>query len=195
MSLLKEPTNHLPVGGRRYTDPKTGVTIVGDTVGRLIQLVTRERGKAGLDSSNVREEVEEFTCSQYPHLCERRVDGSPVERKFTRKDVLAFVESVRGTIESGGVVQQEEAERRANICQQCPYNRRVAGCEGCNGISGLIFKVIGARRVKAQGSLKNCSICGCSLKPKVWVPKEVLEKTSEIQENSGDFPSWCWVRQ
>lgn len=194
-SILKEPGAYLPMAFRRYIDPMTEIPVVGDTAKKIADKVIFERKERNLPTEDVLKEVEEYLCSQLPSLCQRRITGMMVKKEYTKADVLAFIESVKGTLTSGGVVSEEEAARRANVCLTCPYNLRLAGCEGCNGISSLVFKLLGARRITNMGALKACGICGCSLKAKIWVPKETLQKTSQIQATQGQFPSWCWVEK
>ena len=195
-SILKEPTTHLPVAFRKFIDPVTDVAVVGDTAAKIAKQVEKERIARGLPIDDVLDIVEENICRMIPSWCERKIDGTMVKNEYTKADVIAFIESVKGTILSGGVVDRPIAEQRATTCLQCPYNMRLAGCEGCNGISSMVFSILGAsRRVKNISQLRSCGICGCSLKAKIWVPKEVLDKTSHIQNTKGQFPSWCWVEK
>lgn len=194
-TIIKEPTVHLPQAYRNYTDPETGVTVVGETADSIVASVQAIRLSKGLDTVNVRGQVEDFICSRLPSWCERKYEKGKVKKEFTKMDVLAFLGAVKGTLQSGGVVDQTTAETRANMCLQCPYNQKIAGCEGCNGIADTVFSIIGKRRVCNIGNLKSCGICGCSLKAKIWVPQKVLHDTARIQDNMDDFPSWCWVNK
>jgi hypothetical protein len=197
-TILKEANSYLPVAFRRYVDQKTQVVVTGDTARKIANKVVEVRKSLDLPSEfeTVLSEVEEYICKVLPSLCQRRIDGPMIRKEFTRADVLAFIESVKGTILAGGVVPRSVAEARATTCLQCPYNLKLAGCEGCNGISTMVFSLLGAsRRLPNASNLKSCGICGCSLKAKVWVPKDVLDKTSHIQETKGQFPSWCWVEK
>ena len=195
-SIMKDPNVYLPIACRKYIDPMTGEPVVGDTSIKITKKVEAIRLERGLPIDNIQKDVEEHLCRLIPSWCERKIRGPMIRKEFTKADVLAFIESVKGTILSGGVVEKSLAEDRAQACLQCPYNLSLAGCEGCNGVSNVIFSMLGAtRRVKIITQLKSCGICGCSLKAKIWVPKDVLEKTSHIQNTKGEFPAWCWVEK
>jgi len=196
-SILKETGMHLPMATRRYTDPDTGAVFTGETAKSIVKQVVNHRVNTNtpVDPDKVQMEVEDYICSQLPTWCQRQREPGKIKKEYTREDVLAFVAAVSGTIEAGGVVDQQTAEKRADVCLQCPYNQKLAGCDGCNGIASTVFNLIGARRVRNMGSLRSCGICGCALKAKIWVPDNVLKDTARIQNNMEDFPSWCWVNK
>lgn len=199
MIHIKDSNAWLPHSVHTYTDPTTGLSANGPTIQTLVERMTAVLKGANqpvppdLDQIILREIAKTF-----PDCCYYTDEEAPkrlVKKHFTTVDVKAFVKAVEGTITSGGVVSQEEAEERTNICMQCPYNVKIGGCEGCSGIANLVFRIIGARMTKNLGHLKQCGICGCSLKAKVWVPQDVVKQTANVQNNINDFPDWCWVRK
>lgn len=93
------------------------------------------------------------------------------------------------------LVSQEEADRRARICANCPANTAVSGCFSCFSISELIANVKGARKTVADSVLKNCAPCKCPLRSMVWVKDEVLAK-SITEEHHAQYQmlDWCWKK-
>lgn len=197
MIELKDKNAWLPNTVQRYTDPESGLSVRGQTLGLLVSNMTAALKGAGRPvPDDLEQTILREISKTFPDCC-RYINENPpareIKKNFTTTDVKAFIKAVEGTIKQGGVVSQEEAERRTNICMQCPYNVKIGGCEGCSGIANLVFRVIGARQTKNMGYLNQCGVCGCSLKAKVWVPKETIDATAQIQNNANDFPDWCWV--
>lgn len=99
-------------------------------------------------------------------------------------------------------VPQEEADRRASICSTCPFNSQPAGCTTCNRgvLATLAAKVVGGQPTRHDASLQACSICGCELKAKVWLPLEVLRRhlstgqMAQFPPPHTGFPG-CWLRE
>jgi protein-arginine kinase activator protein McsA len=108
------------------------------------------------------------------------------------KMMKSFYRAVEATWHEGQV-SQEEADRRAAICAQCPKNTEKVTefCIGCYARS-LVSKVndlLGSKRTAHDEKLKVCAMCHCDLKLKTWIPKSgVVDKTI-------DWPSHCWVRE
>jgi hypothetical protein len=199
MIHLKDNNAWLPYPAQSYEDKENGIVVKGQTLKLLVTRITSElRGRGLPVPEDIIQKVLEQICTKAPDAClfsDGRQVGSNLKKRFTITDVKAFVKSVEGTITSGGVVDQDTAEERTNVCMRCPYNTNLPGCEGCSGIANLVFKVIGARKTKNMGMLRQCGICGCSLKAKVWVPQDTIKETAQVQNNINDFPDWCWVRK
>lgn len=199
MIKLLDNNAWLPWDAQKFYHADSNLTVRAPTVKLIIKHMT-----AAMNGMNypvphdLEQQVLESVCKFAPHVCQYTDGEAPkviVKKGFTVTDVKAFLKSVEGTIQSGGVVDQETAEERTNICMKCPYNQKLPGCEGCSGIANLVFSVIGARKTANMGHLKQCGVCGCSLKAKVWVPQETIKATAQIQNNANDFPDWCWVRK
>jgi hypothetical protein len=199
MIHLKDNNAWLPGSAQIYEDKELAIVVKGQTLKLLVMRLRNElRGRGMPVPEDIEQKVLEQISKKAPHVCIFS-DGQPIpkpnKKNFTTVDVKAFIKAVEGTITSGGVVDQQTAEERTNICMGCPYNIKLPGCEGCSGIANIVFRVIGARSTKNFGDLKQCGVCGCSLKAKVWVPQDTIKETAQIQNNMNDFPDWCWVRK
>jgi hypothetical protein len=199
MIHLKDNNAWLPYPAQTFEDMDNGIVVKGQTLKLLVTRYKSELEARGLPvPEDIIQKVLENICRKAPDACifsdGRQVDSN-LKKQFTIQDVKAFIKSVEGTIKSGGVVDQATAEERTNTCMRCPYNTALAGCEGCSGVANIVFRVIGARKTDNMGYLKQCGICGCSLKAKVWVPQDTVKQTAQVQDNMNDFPDWCWVRK
>jgi hypothetical protein len=199
MIQLKDQNSWLPYNAQVYEDKENSITIKGQTLNLLVMRYRNELRSRGLPvPEDLEQRILKEISKKYPNCCSYIDENPPevrIKKNFNINDVKAFLKSVEGTIRSGGVVSQEVAEERTNICMRCPYNKGLPGCEGCSGVANIVFSIIGARKTNNLGYLKQCGICGCSLKAKVWVPQETIKETAQIQNNANDFPDWCWVRK
>lgn len=187
----------VPAGGWRYEDPSNGVIIKGGSLSQLSKRVGLDRLKRGVPAGDVLGDITDYLCSiQQPgsKLCsffnEDKVTGP--RRKYNIEDVKSYLKAITTTVKKG-VVTQEEANRRAGICTMCHHNKQLPGCTGCSNISDAVFKVIGAKTTPMDPNLKECGICGCSLKAKVWVLDEGIVSAPNVTENKDLFPDHCWV--
>jgi hypothetical protein len=109
-------------------------------------------------------------------------------------DALNFLKSMAYWVTHGtGFVEQEEADRRARICVDCPFNQPIVGCTPCSKFVERIAAVVGDRATPYDVGLKGCAVCGCS-GAQVWFPLEALQK-GMTPELNGKFPSFCWKRK
>jgi transcription elongation factor Elf1 len=106
-------------------------------------------------------------------------------------DILRFFQSAVNWVKSGGkFVPEEEAQRRAAICRECPKNHKRAmrgRCPTCFGLRAVSFmnNVLNSRKFEG---LTYCEVCGCDLNVKVNFPSDIID-------NHGlDYPEHCWQR-
>lgn len=85
-------------------------------------------------------------------------------------------------------VDQEEANRRAEICAKCPLQISTSGCWGCKGIAGMLPSIAGARKTPHDPQLKACGVCGCYNAVSVHIPVSVQ------QDGHLNFPDYCWKK-
>ena len=96
-------------------------------------------------------------------------------------------------------VAMEQAQRRADICIQCPHNSKRKIEEVFKGAAiAPIRKMIEAKtkmslHVKDEERLHICAICDCVLSLKVFIPIEHIVDTTSA-ETLNDFPSYCFVK-
>lgn len=165
-----------------------GTVIRGGDFGNLVNEVMKYRIAKGLPTANLSEEVEDGICRQKDMQC-RPADPAPADgvRRITVADVWRFLETVKEWLKEGRFEEQDEAERRAEICAGCRFNVQVdASCWGCTGIFALVHAVIGDRKTKMDESLHHCAVCSCANKVQVFVPLPVLLKAAGTLEMPAD---------
>ena len=102
--------------------------------------------------------------------------------------------------EGGITVAQEEAQRRANICLNCPGNN-VGGILK-ESLAEMVKRHIEVKnnlglRVYGEKSLGECEVCLCQLRLKVWVPIELVKKhmLSDEPEKFKSVNPQCWQNE
>ena len=96
----------------------------------------------------------------------------------------------------GIIVDQEEAQFRADICAACPKN--VDGIRLTDAVAEAIHEQLEIKnhlmlRVKGEKSLKHCEVCSCVNRLSIWCPMEFLTRHSTPDELR-EYPSNCWKR-
>lgn len=129
---------------------------------------------------------------KYPHYIQMDPDHANAPVTVSVASVMNFVKFVRKRGWNRTVVSTQEAERRAEICRECPKAALMSGCSACKEAARTL---IGTPAVsldfgKEGGKSKEaCSACDCYLDLKVWIPMELLAE--EIGQF--DFHPSCWM--
>lgn len=126
-------------------------------------------------------------CERDPDRCIK--SDFTASTKTMSSKLLTFAYALKSLVMNGlKPVNQNDADRRALICSQCPANKSVESCSSCLATVKLISKsLIGTRNTRYDRKLKHCGVCGCDLKMKVHFPLN--------QDDKNDYPSNCWVDQ
>lgn len=192
----------VPPSGYQWIDPDTGAMISARCYDHFVDLVNSHR--QGNDLSLIPEsDMQHQNCS--------RLSGSAFTQFCMSDAPISTVDGVRlhatdiarGTkailafkMARSPLVSHEEAERRAAICQRCPYNAPYRmPCNGmCGELLGIVKAIVGGERTSNDDKLHACAVCKCSLAAKVHVPKNILDKadTKEIKES---YPNDCWMTE
>jgi hypothetical protein len=141
-------------------------------------------------------------CGNCEWLHEDDMKNPPHLRQWAKGpgDLLAFAKAasvVVGEMAKGNpvCVSQTEAERRAAICSQCPYNIRLGNCWGCGELGRIFRSIQGGLATNQDAKLESCERCGCNLRTKVWINEESLDQIEQAQGvQVSEFPGWCWRR-
>lgn len=122
------------------------------------------------------------------------------------------IEEVRKTIdgihilqawfgEDGYPVEQDQANRRALVCENCPENRGALWWEkfSKDPIAQVIRIHLETKQkakltVPNEDNLHMCRICGCCLMLKVHVPIRFVAAHLN-QEQLNRFPDYCWIKK
>lgn len=187
-----------PHGGMwNFPDPRDGQLVQANRYDLLDQKLRKKSVSNGWPIGLGWDEwIEDILCKQHPSEC------APEGQKLHKRRRMDLGDVLRGTtvmiahkLAGSPLVEQAEADRRANICAQCPRNVIFAKpCSGiCQELKDLASSTIGGRHVSAENKLEQCDICGCWLRVAVWFPLEIQCKgTTETQREDFAATQNCW---
>ena len=95
-----------------------------------------------------------------------------------------------------GGVPAPDAQQRAGICVQCPYNEARPFEEAFKGVVAtairqqLELKSKLKLHVEGEERLHVCTLCGCMLTLKVHVPLHIARENTPDWQN---YPNYCWL--
>lgn len=195
---LKLPSKKVALpGGGKFVDPGSGMHFPPEggvyyAWDQLLSAVSKHRAATGGDLDVGWEiRLEHDFCCQHPEAgCMHHVPSKDLD--INLGDLKRFGYSVFSFIKNGGkCVPQEEAERRARICMQCPYRVHDALCKSCNGMADFFTENFLNKTTPYDSELGNCGVCKCYNKVAVHWP---LESQSTEGLSKEDFPEYCWKR-
>ena len=180
----------IPRGGWAYLEPKTGVWLHGDDFFSLVAQVRAHREFKGIQIDTLVDDVTTQVCQRLgPAACTEWDEYYPDKTDQLSQELMfsfnsAVLEFLKGGLQT---VDATEASRRAEICRRCPFNKSTKTCS-CS----LFYKALNAALPASMKdpSLQVCSVCGCSLQAKVWMPENVINASS----SGTAFPSHCWQK-
>ena len=142
------------------------------------------------------EEAEDQYCRTLSgEWCSGGDEYSFVSNRFTFDDFIRGMKTLGEFVLKGEVVSQEVAEARGTVCSRCVLNMDVPGCSSCSGMANAVVAIKGAKTTKVDHLLKACGICKCANEAKVWLPIEIIAKstTPEMMEQYKRV-SECWQK-
>jgi hypothetical protein len=175
-----------------YPVEQTKVVVVSYGWSSLIEAVKAHLKGNGIEEPLTLElQMADFMCQHVPEWCEE-MNPEREQKVSAWKMMKSFYRAVEATWHEGQV-SQEEADRRAAICAQCPKNvdKVTEFCIGCYA-RGLVSKVndlLGSKRTAHDEKLKVCGACHCQLSLKVWMAK------SGMTDESIQWAEECWMRE
>lgn len=199
-------TDSVPPNRFRFTVPETGMRIDGELSwdGLLSRVKEHYEDNSIPLPKDWKERVEDQLCRQLPHGWCEYTDGTPTKGA---RPILSAEGIIKGITALATMaidkaagkevfVDQNEANRRAEICSRCYNNMTTNFCAGCSAmqtITGLVSKVRGARTTPSDASLYTCGSCGCRNEAIVHIQRKVL-LSGEKPETTEARPDWCWLK-
>jgi hypothetical protein len=190
------------IGACSYLVPHTGIRVQENDILTLVRTVRQHLDVNGFQTAVItREEIEDAWCRElvikHYDCCEEYPTPKIGERTITLSDVVRFTRTMfKNAVGGFKRVDQDEAERRADICVRCPMNFSIGGCGACSGsgaAAAAIGSLIGDRKTSVDENLQSCKICGCFNKVQVWFPMEDLQ--AGMEQNIRDLlPDNCWKK-
>lgn len=152
-----------------------------------------------LPVGDVVRDVDSQICGRYPHWCggvvkssvEVREAHAPSTTDLLIDSIVAWCGRLLRRQAPFGLVSDEEANRRAELCLQCPRNLRWdGGCPTCvENAERLSAQVRSDRRTTRTMKLGGCTAYRHDNKAAVFVSTDALEN---VPADSG-VPEFCWM--
>lgn len=186
-------SNVYPKGGHTFkcTD---GTTIAGANWPGVIARLRAYRKRNNLPPGNPQEEVIQQACERNPGLCTPDDGNYAATLKLAtlKTRILAWFAALRARKQAQPLefVLQAEANKRADVCLQCPHNKELtdSGCSSCkNTVKELRKVIIEGRPVDSRLAHRGCNVLGEELATSVWL--------QSINEGNSDLPSPCWRKK
>lgn len=120
------------------------------------------------------------------------------------KKKLSFKDGVTGAyalfkVATGSVVDQNELNRRANICIKCPMLVGSTNCRACGFAKGLANYIKKLKKEFGKGFViphgledKHCNVCQCALS--VMLPSK-LDVFKHDKDKQSERPNNCWLKK
>lgn len=180
-----------PPGGWHYTQPQSGYSMSGINFGTLVGKVAKHRQNMGYPTEgDLAQEIEEDICARMSTEDQLSWCKTGVKRRnrVHFSQVVSFLKTVASWLLQGTqLVAQEEAERRAGICSNCPLNVGTGGCGICQATIRELRESLMQRHTSYDDKLNACGVCGCDNKTQVHLPMEALAKGEPHI-----YPDFCW---
>ena len=187
-----------PHGGWKFTVEETGVTFTGPT-----SEILRTRVKDHLRANSL-PLAPDFNDWFNNELCQQMNLGHPFCGKPAPKPVpgmlpyltfgvaTRFIKTLYNVIKDRKFVEVAEAQRRLDICMQCPLAVDIGGCKGCTAIFRLAEEFAGDRLLETPKEKEFCGACACKLNLKVLIANDTLDRAEP------ERPAYwgnCWRNQ
>ena len=184
--------NISPPGEFRFKDPNSGFEMKEGTFYELVRTVAIHRRNNNFRPL-MEAEIEDAVCQGLSPASQAEycAEGARLPTFVPWTDVLSFLKTSAKWLGGGmTMVPQEEAERRAGLCQNCPYNRALSGgCAVCSNAVNSLRSNILHKSTSQDSKLQSCVICSCDNRTTVHIPIKTLET---VPHDFSLAKQWCW---
>lgn len=184
------------------------IKLAGGTFDGTVELIKKHRLSNGIPAGNPEEELEAFTCSRCPTLCDYKTGENRTRGLFEKSYDFLGIYS-RWAAKGFETVDQITANARSEICHNCPANKQIksdirVGCCGGRKLltevmdvpkrvaQALTWPVIKNKSTPADKELYTCHVCGCPNRVSVWVPKDVFQYDDKMTAKFKSANPRCW---
>lgn len=193
-------SNRIPYGGAYVLNvPDKGIVGYGMNFPALLRSIREWRRANSVPVGlGFEAEVEAVVCEKYPAECDDAIYGKPKKNSWSMGDVVrgtaAFVYQKISGIE---LVNQEEANRRSELCLNCPA--KMTFKKPCSGLCTALVNLLSCTNGKTtptDNDLVGCGICGCWTKVAVWYDLKVqclgVDESMKVafDEVRKEYPCW-----
>ena len=172
-----------------FKDPDTEREFIALSKNSLMDRITVYRAQNNLEPiEQLSFVLENYWCSLPENY------GKCVPVGTLQRGLLGYVKGGIALLKNiiySSYVTQEEAEKRAAICVQCPYNIFPDKDGFIKWADEIAYHSIGGRKTSLDDKLGNCEICTCVNKAKVHLGGEIVNSA----EINNKFPDFCWQKK
>lgn len=189
----------VPPDGYRWTCSQTGVQIRNWDAVEWVG-----KAKRHLQSNNLpvpidlQAQMEDQLCQLLPPgWCAYDDPNRPrVDTRLSWVDVEVASKTFIDWAEQGRpLVDQPEAERRANICARCYMNVRAQGCgKSCRALIRKLTGLFLNRKTSVDDQLNTCAACKCDMRVKCHFSLDLIE-SNDSRDLQQLYPDFCWLKQ
>jgi hypothetical protein len=184
-----------PPNGWAYMED--GIETKAPSYGELIQKVLIWKLQNRKNVHNVQNEVNDYISRISPQsvLVRKPTQAHMQRREVTLADkVYNFACRVYDQFSPDKVSSTPaEAERRARVCAECPYNQKYNfSCGACEAETERLLKAVRAGRVNSsERRINACERLGYHLSTAVWLENDQLGELSDDPH----LPRTCWRKK
>jgi hypothetical protein len=171
--------------------------IRADTYQKLIEAVIQFRVDNVIPIGDVRRDVNDYICSNFPHMChpvtgavvQVSIDHHPTGTKTLTDNMIQWLDGAITNHSSEHLEMSLEAQRRAEICIKCRFNTQWnSSCGSCLEAVNRMSSIIRMGNDTPRGhKLKACQILQHENRSAVWLRRERINQ-------SLDLPAHCWAK-
>lgn len=149
-------------------------------------IINRETAAGRLLLPNWEDRVMEEALKVYPNGFVKEPHS---KKRLNVGTIVSFAYFIAKWWNSKELVSEEEMNRRAKICEECPMRMSASGCAMCLSTAERMFSKVHVPSKHDFKKERYCGICGCLLPFKLWIPKKFLWKMGAF------YPDICWMTQ
>jgi hypothetical protein len=182
--------------GREMQEP-----VRASTYQALIEAVTKFRADNVIPIGDVKDEIDEYICTNFPHMCHSIVGADvtihvshgprqPRSAKTLTDEMIQTMDQQLSNHSSENLELRQEAQRRADICRKCQYNVRWNNsCGSCvEAVNRMSTILRSGQDVVHSRELRACQILKHENRSAVWM------RLSGAARNP-DLPQHCWAKR
>jgi hypothetical protein len=187
--ILRRPKPFLGFQKYLFVDPDTKFKFQATTLKGICSHIRTYREQNDLEPLEYLEDVVvHYNCMLPTNTGVCEPSAEPLKR-----NVIQYIKggvSLLKNLLYHRMVSQEEADKRAAICKNCPHNVFPDRNKFIEWSDSIAEAATGGKKTADHDALGNCNICSCCLKAKVWSPPPF--ELSKKEDNK--LPSFCWQK-
>ena len=171
-----------------WTDPDTGRQFKEKTKKDLVERIVTYRAQNNLP------EIEELGKVLETYWCKLPGNVGKCEPEPLKRGLMGYMKGGISLVKNmvyRKYANKEEAEKRAAVCVQCPYNVFPDKDGFIKWTDEIAYHALGDRTTELDDHLGNCAICSCPMRVKIWYGG----KDFGVEGVESRLPGYCWQKR